>query len=237
MLAVGGDTCIAVSCALTTIVLVPVTPPNCAEITAFPAATALTLPVLSTEATPEFDELQVALSVITWVVPSLSVAVATQSTKVFGAISAVAGVTEIAETVAVLTVRGAEPVTPLKVAVMLAVPGLTATAVGAEAIVATAVLSEFHVTSSVMFWTLPSLNRPAALKSKVVATAMLCDAGVTLMDTIVAFVTVNGVDPVTEPRVAVTVVVPALSPLDSPVLMIWSTEVSDDAQSTCRVKF
>ena len=35
--------------------------------------------------------------------------------------------------------------------------------------VATAVLSELHVTSSVMFCTVPSLNRPAALKSSVVS--------------------------------------------------------------------
>lgn len=84
---------------------------------------------------------------------------------------------------------------------------------------------------------MPSLNRPAALKSNVVDTAMLCAAGVTLMDTIVAFVTLNVVEPVTEPRVAVMVVVPAATPLDRPVLMIWATAVSDDAQVTWRVKF
>src|SRR3984957_20934574 len=126
MLALDGEIWIAVSCGLTRIVLVPETAPNCAEITAFPAATAPTLPVLSTAATDGFEELQVTSSVITCVVPSLSVAVAVQSTKLFGASSAVAGVTEIDDIVALVTLNGVEPVTPLKVAEMLAVPGLTA---------------------------------------------------------------------------------------------------------------
>lgn len=130
--------------------LLPVTPPNCAEITADPPATAVTSPALSTEATAAAEELQIALSVITCVVPSLRVAVATQLNKVLGAISAVAGVTEMEEIVAVDTLSGAEPVTPLKVAEMLAVPGLTAVAVAVASTVATAVLSEFHVASPVM---------------------------------------------------------------------------------------
>lgn len=149
MLAVDGETCIAVSW-LTVIALVPVTAPNCAEIVAPPPATALTLPALSTEATAASEELQVALSVITCVVPSLRVAVATQLNIVLGAISAVDGVTEIEVIVAVETVSGAEPVTPLKVAIMLAVPGLTAVAIALTSTVATAVLSELQVASLVM---------------------------------------------------------------------------------------
>jgi hypothetical protein len=141
-------------------------------------------------------------------VPSLKVAMATQSTKVLGAISAVGGFTEMEVTVAALTLSGAEPETPLKVAEMLAVPGLTAVAVDVPPLVATAVLSELHVASSVMFWTVLSLNRPAALKSSVVPTVRVCDAGVTVIETIVAFVTVNVVEAVMDPRVAVMVVVP-----------------------------
>lgn len=82
-----------------------------------------------------------------------------------------------------------------------------------------------------------SLNRPAALKSSVVATAIVCDAGVTVMETIVAFVTVNGVEPVTEPRVAVMVVPPGARPRESPVLMICATPVLEDVQVTWRVRF
>ncbi len=91
-------------------------------------------------------------------VPSLRVAVAIRLTIVLGAISALAGVTVIEETVAVLTVSGAEPVTPLKLAVMLVVPELTAVAVFVPPIVATAVLVEFQLESFVMSCSVPSLK-------------------------------------------------------------------------------
>lgn len=84
---------------------------------------------------------------------------------------------------------------------------------------------------------MPSLNRPAAVKSRVVPTAIVCAGGMTLMDTIVAFVTVSVVDPVTDPSVAVMVVVPGATPLDAPVLMIWATPVLEDVHVTCRVRF
>jgi hypothetical protein len=82
-----------------------------------------------------------------------------------------------------------------------------------------------------------SLKCPSALKSSVVATAMVCACGLTEMDTIVAFVTVNGVDPVTDPSVALMVVVPGIRPLDIPPLTICTTAVLEDAQVTCRVRF
>lgn len=238
MLALAGEIWITVNCGLTRIVLVPVTAPNCAEIVAFPGPTAPTLPVLSTAATAGFEELQVTSFVMTCVVPSLRVAVAVQSTKLFGASSAVAGVTEIDDTVAVVTSSGVELVTPLKVAEMLAVPGLTAVAMSVLlSIVATAVLSELNVTSFVMFWTLLSLNRPDAVKSSVVPTAIVCDGGMTVIDTIVAFVILSVVEAAMDPRVAVMVELPADSPFESPVLRIWATAVLDDAQVTCRVTF
>lgn len=142
-------------------------------IVALPAAIPLTLPAVSTEATPVLEELQVALLVMSCVVPSLRVAVATRLTIVFGAISAVAGVTEIEVTVAVLTVSGAEPVTPLKLAEMLVVPELSAAAVFVPPMVATAVLLESQLESFVMSWRVPSLKWPAAEKSSVVPIAIV----------------------------------------------------------------
>jgi hypothetical protein len=210
MLALEGEIRIAVSCGLTRIVLLPVTAPNCAEIVTFPAETAPTLPVLSTAAIDGFEELQVTSSVITCVVPSLKVAVAVQSTKELGASSAVAGVMEIDVIVAAVTLSGADPETPLKVAMMLAVPGPTAVAASVVlSMVATAVLSELNVTSFVIFWTLLSLNRPVAVKSSVVPTAIVCDGGMTVIDTIVAFVTLSVVELLMDPRVAVIVELPA----------------------------
>lgn len=70
--------------------------------------------------------------------PSLNVPVATQPTEVVSASTAVAGVTEIEESVAELTYSGDEPETASKVAEMLAVPGPTALAVLPAPRVATA---------------------------------------------------------------------------------------------------
>lgn len=220
MLADDGEICIDDSWELTAIVLVPVAPPNVAEIVADPAATALTFPAVSTDATLELDELQVALLVMSCVVPSLSVAVATRLTIVFGAISAVAGVTEMEVTVAVLTVSGVEPVTPLKLAEMLVVPEVTAVAVFVPPTVATAVLLESQLESFVMSWMVPSLKWPAAEKSRLVPIAIVCPGGMTLIDTIVAFVTVNGVVPVMPLRAAEIVVPPGEKPFDCPLLWI-----------------
>lgn len=70
--------------------------------------------------------------------PSLNVPVATQFTEVVSASTAVAGVTEIDESVAELTSIGDDPETPSKVAEMFAVPGPTAVAVLPAPRVATA---------------------------------------------------------------------------------------------------
>jgi len=85
------------------------------------------------------------------VLPSLKCPVATHCTEVVGASSAVAGVTEIEVSVAEFTNSGAEPVTPSKVAEMLAVPGpLIAVAVPPPVTVATGRLSDAHWESLVM---------------------------------------------------------------------------------------
>lgn len=105
---------------------------------------------MPTLATPDSDDVQVTRLVITWVLPSLKVPVATQFAEVPGASRTLAGVTEIEERVAELTCNGEKPATPLKVAEMLAVPGPTAVAVLPGPRAATASLSEVHVESPVM---------------------------------------------------------------------------------------
>lgn len=122
----------------TTIVESAVSVPSCAVMVAVPADCAVTVPALLTTATLDADEVQVTRLVITCVLPSLKVPMATQFTEVAGASKAVAGLTEIEESVAELTFSGAEPVTPVKVAEMLAVPGPTAVAVLPAPSVATA---------------------------------------------------------------------------------------------------
>lgn len=151
MLAVSGEIWIDVSGDASTVIAEsPVTDPNCALMVALPPEFAITLPPVLTLATSDADEVQATKFVITRVVPSLNIAVATQFTKVAGASTAVDGVTEIEETVAELTYSGTELVTPTNVQEMLAVPGPTAFAMPTPPIVATARLSEAHVHSLVM---------------------------------------------------------------------------------------
>lgn len=139
MLMDGGVICIEIRGEeSTTITESPVSVPSCALMLAVPADCAVTVPALLTPATLDADEIHVTRLVISCVLPSLNVPTATQFTEVEGASKAVAGLTEIEERVAELTFNGAEPLTPVKVAEMLAVPGPTAVAVLPAPRVATA---------------------------------------------------------------------------------------------------
>lgn len=66
----------------------------------------------------------------------------------------------------------------------------------------------------------------------VVPTAMLEFAGVTAMETRVAWLTVRDAVPVTPPEAAVTVVVPVPVLLANPVVSIAATDVEDEDQVT-----
>jgi hypothetical protein len=118
----------------------------------------------------------------------------------------------------------------------LAVPGLIAVAVPPAETVATAVLSEAQVESSVMFWFVLSLKWPLAVKGNLVSGAMVRPVGVTVMETIVALETRSVVDPLIEPSVAVMVVVPGVRVFARPVTVIVATAVFDELQDTCLVK-
>ena len=158
--------CVAVCCAIvaisgviwidtrakasTTNAAEPVTESSCAEIVAVPADCPVTSPILSTLATLPDDELHVTAVVIDCVLPSLNVPVAEQASDDAGASTAVAGVTAMEVSVAELTFNGVDPVTPSSVALMSAVPAPTPVTSATGAIVATAVLSDAHVTSRVM---------------------------------------------------------------------------------------
>jgi len=75
---------------------------------ALPEECAVTLPPVLTLATVDADDVQLTTLVITWVLPSLNVPVATQFTEVAGVSRAATGVTEIEAIVAELTWSGAE---------------------------------------------------------------------------------------------------------------------------------
>ena len=88
---------------------------------------------------------------------------------------------------------------------MAARPGVAA----ALLIVATAGVPELHSTTGVMFWVVPSLNAPVAVNCCVAPEGNVGIAGVTAIETNEAEVTVTVVEPLTEPNVAVMLVLPA----------------------------
>lgn len=236
MLAVGGETCIEVSGEpSTTMAEFALSVPSCAVMVAFPPDSAVTKPPAVTLATLGADEVQVTMLVITCVLPSLYVPVATQFTEVVGASTALAGVTEMEVSVAELTFSGALPETPLKVAEILAVPGPIAVALPPAATVVTAGLSEAQVESLVMTCLVRSLKTPVAAKANLVPGAMVRPEGVTEMDTIVALETLSVVEPLIESSVAVMVVDPGVRPFARPPRAIVATAVLDEVHDTCPV--
>ena len=62
-------------------------------------------------------------------------------------------------------------------------------------------------------------------------------AGVTAMDCSVAAVTVRTVEPETAPRVALMVLVPVLTAVARPPVVMVATDMVADAQVTCEVMF
>jgi hypothetical protein len=91
---------------------------------------------------------------------------------------AVGGITAI-ETSAFATVSVVEPITPLKDAVIVDIPPVTAVARPPVVIVATEVLEESQLAVEVRFLVVPSLNDPVAVNCCVAPGAMEGLAGVT----------------------------------------------------------
>src|SRR5271169_6125626 len=133
-----------------------------------------------------------------------------------GARTAEAGLTAMETSVAELTFKGVDPVTPLRVALILAVPGPTPMTVLPLPTVATARLSEAQVTLEVMTCVLESLNDPVAVSTRFESGAMVRPVGVTEIATSVALDTVSVTEALTVPTVALMVVVPGPTAFASP---------------------
>src|SRR5438132_1440725 len=126
------------------------------------------------------------------------------------------GVIAIETSDAAVTVRTVEPVTDPEVALMVAVPVAMLVARPVLLTVATVVVSELHCTVFVMFCMVPLVNAPVAVNCCVVPNGMLGIAGVTAIETKAADVTFSVVEPVTDPDVAVAVVLPTATLVASP---------------------
>ena len=182
-------------------------------------------------------ELQVTVLVRFCVVPSLKVPVAVNCCVAPLVIDGFAGVTAIDCNVAAVTVSTVEPLIDEDVAAIVEVPTPAPVARPAALIVAMLVVPEDQVTLDVRFCVLPSLNVPVAVNCSVAPLVIDGFAGVTAIDCKVAAVTVNTVDPLIAPEVALIVDVPTPAPVASPVVLIVAMLVVPEDQVTLDVRF
>lgn len=133
---------------------------------------------------------------------------------------------------AVDTVNPVEPLTVLKVAVIVELPGATLVTSPVLLIVATAGVEELHNTDPVMSCVLLSLNVPVAVNCDVVPVDIDPFAGVTASDTRPALVTVRDAVPLMEPDATVIVEVPAPRLLANPFESTDATALEPENQIT-----
>lgn len=121
--------------------------------TLVPLVTAVARPILPavllTVATPVVADVQLTWEVKSWVVLSENVPVAMRRTVVPFAMDGDAGVTAMDARLAAVTIRVAEPLMPLLVAVIVELPALTPVATPVEAIVAFDVAEEVQLATDV----------------------------------------------------------------------------------------
>jgi hypothetical protein len=156
-----------------------------------------------------------------------------------------AGVIAMDTSVAGVTVNVVDPDLLPNVAVIVVEPAVTDVARPLEPdallMVATPAVNEFQVTDVVRFCVVLSEYVPVAVNCRVVPLTMPGLVGVIAMDTSVAELTVNVVDPVMPPDIAVIVVEPTAagvaSPLDPAALLIVATPAVSEFQVTDVVRF
>src|ERR1700684_1770615 len=129
-------------------------------------------------------------------------------------------------------------VTLLSVAVMFVEPTPVTVARPVDAIVAAAVFEDVHVTCVVRVCVVLSLEVPTALYCCVSPSATVADAGVTAIDCSVAAVTVSVAELlVTDPDVALIVVLPTPAPVARPEALMVATVVEADLPVAVLVRF
>jgi len=213
-----------------------VVPPELAPIVAVPAAMQFanpaTLGAFAIVATGADDELQWLFSVMSCVLPSLNVPVATNCCVLpAGAVGAV-GVRATETSVPVPTVRLVLPVIPDAEAEITTVPPFFPWAMPLERIEATFGFDDFHEIPARFEATLPSLNVPAAEYLIEVPFAILAPAGFTVIETRWAVDRVRVVEPLTDPDAAVIVALPFATLVARPWLLIVATAADEAVQRT-----
>ena len=195
-------------------------PPELAPMTVVPTPAVVAKPgalgALAIVATDDTDELQWTFIVMSWVVLSLNVPVAVNCCVLPLDTVELAGVIATETSVPLLTVRVVVPFKPEALAVMVELPVRLPNAVPEVRMEATFGLEDFHDTPARLPPVLPSLKVPTAVNFTKVRAAMRGLLGTMLMPVRVTVVTVRLVVPVTDPRTAPTVVLPAATLLARP---------------------
>ena len=234
----AGVTAIDDSVAAVTVnVVEPTTAPLVALIVDVPTFTAVASPAALIVAFAGVPDAHVTLPVRSCIELSLNVPIAVNCCVFPAGTDGFAGVTAIDDSTAAVTVNVVVPLTdPDAALIVTGPPNFTPVASPAALIVAMVVSDVLHVTVLVMFCVEVSLNVPVAVNCCVLPAATDGFAGVTAIDTRVAFVTVNVVEPTTLPLVAVIVEVPAFTAVARPAAFIVATVVVPDAHVTLAVR-
>ena len=156
------------------------------------------------------------------------------------AIEAFAGDKAIEDNAAALTVSVVEPEMAPDIAVMVVCPVLTLVASplvpAVLLMVAIVKMLDVQVTVPVMFCVLPSVYDPVAVNCVVVPKGIVGIAGVTVIESSAAGVTVNVVEPMIDPELAEIVVCPvdtlAACPVLGAVLLTVATVDTELFQAT-----
>jgi hypothetical protein len=193
-----------------------------AVIGVLPAVSPVARPVLSTLATLPAVEVHVAALLRSCVLLSVKVPVAVNCFVRPAAIDGFAGVTAIDAMTAGVTVADTVLLIEPSVAVIVTVPKATVATFPLPSMLAMVESEEFQITP-LRSCVLPSVNRPTAVICSEVPNANDGAAGTNEMDTKEAGNTVNVVEPVTRPDVALMVTVPALSVVAAPALSMEAT--------------
>ena len=162
---------------------------------------------------------------------SLKVPVATNCCVLPAAAVGATGVTARDTRVPVPTVRVVLPVTPEAVAEIVAVPPFLPCARPEPRSDAMLGLDDFHETPPRLLAVLPSLNVPLALNLIEVPRAIRGFAGFTVMETRCAVETVSPVDPLTPPKTALIVLLPAATLVRSPWPLMVAAAGFEDVQT------
>jgi hypothetical protein len=194
----------------------PLTDPKDAVIEVVPSRRLVACPWLPIElliaATAGLEEFQATEAVKSWVAPFVKVPMALNCWFTPSGIKRLGGVTAKDVKTGGVTVRVVEPLTDPKEAVIAVVPWARLVACPWPPvellIAATAALEEFQATEAVIFWLAPLVKVPMALNCCFKPSAMEGLGGVTAKDTKAGGATVRVVEPLTDPREAVIVVVP-----------------------------